>query len=198
MPFGDQMTKFNDQLDTVSDALDASLVDGSAVQSALWGLHSIGIPLEMDITHLERYFDVCYRALEFAQGVDAAQGGDALLYYAQQLIEGVFIDAKASNRPYAQSNLHRTTAFQTKDGANTGLPAPYPHMALTRLQAADLAAPYFRFLETELETIPTAHFKLCWSVRQYPLMPFARVLNCLLYTSPSPRDQRGSRMPSSA
>ena len=27
----------------------------------------------------------------------------------------------------------------------------------------------------------------------YPL-----VVNCLLYTSPSPRDQRGSRMPSSA
>ena len=25
-----------------------------------------------------------------------------------------------------------------------------------------------------------------------------RVYNCLLYTSPSPRDQRGSRMPSSA
>ena len=25
-----------------------------------------------------------------------------------------------------------------------------------------------------------------------------RVLSCLLYTSPSPRDQRGSRMPSSA
>ena len=27
---------------------------------------------------------------------------------------------------------------------------------------------------------------------------FARVVPCLLYTSPSPRDQRGSRMPSSA
>ena len=26
----------------------------------------------------------------------------------------------------------------------------------------------------------------------------ATVMNCLLYTSPSPRDQRGSRMPSSA
>ena len=26
----------------------------------------------------------------------------------------------------------------------------------------------------------------------------ARILDCLLYTSPSPRDQRGSRMPSSA
>ena len=28
--------------------------------------------------------------------------------------------------------------------------------------------------------------------------PLAQFLNCLLYTSPSPRDQRGSRMPSSA
>ena len=27
---------------------------------------------------------------------------------------------------------------------------------------------------------------------------FAREWGCLLYTSPSPRDQRGSRMPSSA
>ena len=30
------------------------------------------------------------------------------------------------------------------------------------------------------------------------LANFARPSNCLLYTSPSPRDQRGSRMPSSA
>ena len=28
--------------------------------------------------------------------------------------------------------------------------------------------------------------------------PMAHPLSCLLYTSPSPRDQRGSRMPSSA
>ena len=27
---------------------------------------------------------------------------------------------------------------------------------------------------------------------------FSELWNCLLYTSPSPRDQRGSRMPSSA
>ena len=30
------------------------------------------------------------------------------------------------------------------------------------------------------------------------LRAFARIARCLLYTSPSPRDQRGSRMPSSA
>ena len=31
-----------------------------------------------------------------------------------------------------------------------------------------------------------------------PLEPYERYTPCLLYTSPSPRDQRGSRMPSSA
>ena len=34
-----------------------------------------------------------------------------------------------------------------------------------------------------------------WSVFTHPL---AELTDCLLYTSPSPRDQRGSRMPSSA
>ena len=29
-------------------------------------------------------------------------------------------------------------------------------------------------------------------------VPMADLISCLLYTSPSPRDQRGSRMPSSA
>ena len=29
-------------------------------------------------------------------------------------------------------------------------------------------------------------------------VPYGAVYSCLLYTSPSPRDQRGSRMPSSA
>ena len=31
-----------------------------------------------------------------------------------------------------------------------------------------------------------------------PGLPIPVVITCLLYTSPSPRDQRGSRMPSSA
>ena len=32
----------------------------------------------------------------------------------------------------------------------------------------------------------------------YPVLKLSLSSNCLLYTSPSPRDQRGSRMPSSA
>ena len=36
-----------------------------------------------------------------------------------------------------------------------------------------------------------------WIVR-YGLLYLGQNISCLLYTSPSPRDQRGSRMPSSA
>ena len=35
-------------------------------------------------------------------------------------------------------------------------------------------------------------------VRMSPDLKIAKAYVCLLYTSPSPRDQRGSRMPSSA
>ena len=42
----------------------------------------------------------------------------------------------------------------------------------------------FHFFEEQLEQIKTVKSELTY--------------NCLLYTSPSPRDQRGSRMPSSA
>ena len=31
-----------------------------------------------------------------------------------------------------------------------------------------------------------------------PIVTWCHMMTCLLYTSPSPRDQRGSRMPSSA
>ena len=42
-------------------------------------------------------------------------------------------------------------------------------------------------------TFPDGYERVVASVH-----PSARELTCLLYTSPSPRDQRGSRMPSSA
>ena len=37
-----------------------------------------------------------------------------------------------------------------------------------------------------------------WLSYSTPILSFGRSKSCLLYTSPSPRDQRGSRMPSSA
>ena len=37
-----------------------------------------------------------------------------------------------------------------------------------------------------------------WTIDKYESLTYARVYGCLLYTSPSPRDKRQSRMPSSA
>ena len=40
--------------------------------------------------------------------------------------------------------------------------------------------------------------ELTFNKNSAPFEPFKDDVSCLLYTSPSPRDQRGSRMPSSA
>ena len=47
----------------------------------------------------------------------------------------------------------------------------------------------------------SSHVELKWAndfIAEDYLSAFERSRDCLLYTSPSPRDQRGSRMPSSA
>ena len=50
-------------------------------------------------------------------------------------------------------------------------------------------------IKTAVYILMDLYYKLrLWSVSPH----LARALGCLLYTSPSPRDQRGSRMPSSA
>ena len=59
------------------------------------------------------------------------------------------------------------------------------------------------YLATELDREGEA---IAWHLREaiggdedrYRRVVFNEITNCLLYTSPSPRDQRGSRMPSSA
>ena len=61
-------------------------------------------------------------------------------------------------------------------------------------------------MRDDFEPIPTTE---AWQLSNPPIMAMAGVwsslkifdevgITCLLYTSPSPRDQRGSRMPSSA
>ena len=54
-----------------------------------------------------------------------------------------------------------------------------------------------RDLNAILERDPAAGGKLA-AMFLYPSFQVMLAYRCLLYTSPSPRDQRGSRMPSSA
>ena len=55
-------------------------------------------------------------------------------------------------------------------------------------------APWLKFLI--LETIAMIPFMIGFMEIMHHVFP--KFGTCLLYTSPSPRDQRGSRMPSSA
>ena len=56
---------------------------------------------------------------------------------------------------------------------------------------------YFKQFEDKEEYYP-ARFEEEGFIHNCFEEQFDYVLGCLLYTSPSPRDQRGSRMPSSA
>ena len=54
-------------------------------------------------------------------------------------------------------------------------------------------------LEDQMEAVEFASARMGLSVPNLALLTDGlRAERCLLYTSPSPRDQRGSRMPSSA
>ena len=64
-----------------------------------------------------------------------------------------------------------------------------------------VSAPFFLLLPTGSELCPRAGILESRRNNQrprQPVLPFCLGSTCLLYTSPSPRDQRGSRMPSSA
>ena len=70
------------------------------------------------------------------------------------------------------------------------------------LGAVHYKSPYVPFILSW----PSNKDAIMWLQRAYDtgeaeiaqVVYLAQALNCLLYTSPSPRDQRGSRMPSSA
>ena len=55
----------------------------------------------------------------------------------------------------------------------------------------------FRFASLRVQDVHVAE-ELVQETLVKGIQGFARFRGCLLYTSPSPRDQRGSRMPSSA
>ena len=60
----------------------------------------------------------------------------------------------------------------------------------------EAVAGHARRIEVELDA--EGFLSVTDNGRGIPIDPHPKHKNCLLYTSPSPRDQRGSRMPSSA
>ena len=64
-------------------------------------------------------------------------------------------------------------------------------LVMTRWHETDLAG----YLLEQQDTAPMADK---WEVVRIPALNTTESLDCLLYTSPSPRDRTRSRMPSSA
>ena len=94
-------------------------------------------------------------------------------------------------------DIQRVNAEASSVGTLNGEPVQYDEFqnayAHTRLQAALAFGQSLPRTDEVEERLRELAWKRVISLRQ------ARKLNiCLLYTSPSPRDQRGSRMPSSA
>ena len=102
----------------------------------------------------------------------------------------------ASSRPsLAQSQLAQTReAVMAHDGASACGDNPSPRcLCVETAHDASQLAPTGETVMARLH-VETTHHRAC--------LPFymgtAKLLCCLLYTSPSPRDKRQSRMPSSA
>ena len=113
---------------------------------------------------------------------DAATG-EALLYIDLHLIHEVttpqaFAGLKAAGRPVRRPDLTLAVA---------------DHNTPTENQSAGLEGVADTAARTQLEALTR-------NVAEHGIefFPMGHINNCLLYTSPSPRDQRGSRMPSSA
>ena len=76
------------------------------------------------------------------------------------------------------------------------------HLNLAQLIVATFIITLARLIMWVIQRVLRTYFqrKEVDRGRQYAFLQFVKyvVYTCLLYTSPSPRDQRGSRMPSSA
>ena len=84
-----------------------------------------------------------------------------------------------------QNHMIKATTAAGIIAASFMLPEVPPPVAVAPEPVAIPVVPY----------VPTWKCETCTPEEQYVL---AELQDCILYTSPSPRDQRGSRMPSSA
>ena len=72
-----------------------------------------------------------------------------------------------------------------------------PSVVTSRVQVTNVSGETQPFINTAFAGV-IAGEKNSWARLSITEQRLAGVYSCLLYTSPSPRDQRGSRMPSSA
>ena len=117
---------------------------------------------------------------------------DGTIYMGDNLIEGAIdflnrIEERGIRRFFLSNNSSKSVKQYLSKLQNMGIPAKEEDVLLS---THDLLAWLKSNNITETYLVGTVGMK--------EMLEAAGVNTCLLYTSPSPRDQRGSRMPSSA
>ena len=82
--------------------------------------------------------------------------------------------------------------------ANNGMAVSHSHIRTKKLQQVNLQKRRLWWEEGKKWVNIKISTKALKSIQKVGLDKFAKSNGCLLYTSPSPRDKRQSRMPSSA
>ena len=102
------------------------------------------------------------------------------------------IEINAETLPWAKPHIDNKTTTEELDRINN-LVKEY-NLNISSIGAhIDLSC-----LDVDLRNHNVDYVNKCIDHANYLNSPIVHILSCLLYTSPSPRDQRGSRMPSSA
>ena len=109
------------------------------------------------------------------------------LFFGRSALQGVFLESE-------EFGLERIELWTWEEDK---MPLLINHQRLAEVTGLDPRASIFAFqlgdIEQQLAGLPEVK-----RVRTTRRLPNVLRIRCLLYTSPSPRDQRGSRMPSSA
>ena len=113
----------------------------------------------------------------------------------------VYTSAKTINIPYAYADLRFNPSFDKQTGFFTRsiLCVPVTNKDGKVIGVTQVlnkrGGPFSDEDETRLKAFTS---QIAIALENAQLFEDVQNMNCLLYTSPSPRDQRGSRMPSSA
>ena len=99
------------------------------------------------------------------------------------------MDTQAFRRSLHHSDRYNRRGFDSPTKRAQALEEAYQSDLITSIRNNS-----FTYKKGRLNIKLAQAFGFCWGVERAVAMAY----DCLLYTSPSPRDQRGSRMPSSA
>ncbi|MCO6384017.1 hypothetical protein [Oceanicola sp. 502str15] len=172
MSFGEALTRAEAAL-TETEGLEAALSELKASR-----------PSEVKAAEFRRLFHVCYRVLGLngpPPALSADWPGERIRRKAAELITTSFFDEGARHRAHVQHAITRAVALGREMPAGAPAePVPVPHVPLDSDEARALARPWLDHLAAAFGDRPLAHLSFCWTAHEFPLAPFAQIIDAWL------------------